>query len=233
MSSLRDAWENEAGRWAAWTRTPGHDAWFWNFNWPLFTTLLPAPGRATLDLGCGEGRCGRWLAEHGHRVTGVDGSPTLAGLAREAGGYADVLVADAAALPFADASFDLVCAFMSLQDVDDLDAVLAATCRVLEPGGRLAAAVVHPLSSAFFGDPERDYFTARRYADTITRDGLEMTFHGMHHTLERYVAAFRAAGLALEDVREPRPSAGAVRERPQLAEAARRPTFLHVLARRS
>lgn len=65
MSNLRDAWESEALRWAAWARTPGHDHFFWRFNWPAFTALLPAPGRATLDLGCGEGRGGRWLAEHG------------------------------------------------------------------------------------------------------------------------------------------------------------------------
>lgn len=233
MSSLRDAWEAEAEQWAAWARTPGHDDFFWRFNWPAFTGLLPAPGRRTLDLGCGEGRGGRWLAEHGHRVTGADASPTLAGLAREGGGYEEVHLGDAAALPFAGASFDLVVAFMSLHDVDDLDGVLAEVHRVLEPGGRLCAAVVHPYSSAHLGGAgETAYFAEHRYEDRLERNGLEMTFHSMHRSLEAYAAALRRAGLLVEDLREPAPSAEHVRDRPDLAKSTRRPTFLHLLARR-
>lgn len=232
MTDLRTAWEDEAKRWAAWARTPDHDAWFWRFNWPAFTALLPAAGHHTLDLGCGEGRGGRWLSEHGHRVTGVDGSPTLAALAREGGGYADVVVADAASLPLSGASFDLVCAFMSLHDVDDLDAALVEIVRVLEPGGRLCAAVMHPITSAEWAGDDAGYFPERRYVETLRRAGLEMTFHGMHRTLERYAGALRAAGLALEDVREPEPAADLVRERPEIAAAARRPQFLHLVAAR-
>jgi SAM-dependent methyltransferase len=232
VSDLRSAWEDEAERWAAWARTPDHDAWFWRFNWPAFGELLPPAGRATLDLGCGEGRGGRWLAEHGHEVTGVDGSPTLAQLARDADGYTEVIVADAAALPLPDASFDLVCAFMSLQDVDDLDGALAEAHRVLEPGGRLCAAVMHPLVSELWSGGEAGYFEERRYAWTMCRGGLEMTFHGMHRTLERYAGALRSAGLVVEDLREPRPAPDLVRDRPEIADAARRPQFLHLLARR-
>ncbi|MEA2123907.1 MAG: hypothetical protein QOI80_689, partial [Solirubrobacteraceae bacterium] len=75
--SLSEEWEARAGDWVAWTRTPGHDQYFHRFNWPAFLDLLPAPGRATLDLGCGEGRAGRSLRELGHRVTGIDAAPTL------------------------------------------------------------------------------------------------------------------------------------------------------------
>jgi SAM-dependent methyltransferase len=232
VSDLRTAWEHEAERWAAWARTPGHDAWFWRLNWPAFTTLLPPPGRRTLDLGCGEGRGGRWLAEHGHHVTGVDGSPTLAGHAREAGGFAEVLVADAAALPLPDASFDLVCAFMSLHDLDDLDGALAEVHRVLEPGGRLCAAVMHPMTSQEWAAADAGYFPERRYTETMRHGGLEMTFHGMHRTLERYAGALRGAGMLVEDVREPRPAAELVADRPDLADAARRPQFLQFLALR-
>jgi len=198
---LRAAWEAEAERWLAWTRTPGHDHWFSNWNWPAFVDLLPPPGGRTLDLGCGEGRCGRWLAEHGHAVTGVDGSPTLADHARAAGGYDEVLCADVAALPFPDASFDLVCAFMSLHDVDDLDGAVAELRRVLEPGGRLAAALYHPQSSAGYG--EGGYDTPHRWEMTIERGGLEMTFHSMHRPLSDYLEALAGAGLVLEELREP------------------------------
>lgn len=232
--SLRDAWEEHAEAWLAWARTPGHDHFFWRFNWPAFVELLPAPGRATLDLGCGEGRCGRWLAEHGHRVTGIDGSPTMARLAAEAGGYERVVEADAASLPFAGAAFDLVSAFMSLHDLDDLEGALREIHRVLEPGGRLAAAVPHPYSSAHLGsDRARAYFAEHRFADTFAIDGLEMTFHGIHRPLEAYVRALGRAGLLVEDLREPMPDAAHVRDRPELARSTERPTFLHLLARRA
>jgi ubiquinone/menaquinone biosynthesis C-methylase UbiE len=60
----------------------------------------------------------------------------------------ETYLADAAALPFAHASFDLVIAFMSLQDVENLEGAVAEASRVLQPGGGVCLAVVHPLNSA-------------------------------------------------------------------------------------
>jgi 2-polyprenyl-3-methyl-5-hydroxy-6-metoxy-1,4-benzoquinol methylase len=69
--SARDIWLAEAEGWAAWARQ-GDD------GFAEFRALLPAPGRATLDLGCGEGRVARDLKARGHRrVTGVDAAPTM------------------------------------------------------------------------------------------------------------------------------------------------------------
>ena len=86
MGSLRDAWEAEAGNWAAFARAPGHDHYFWRFNLPRFLDLLPPPGQLTVDLGSGEGRVPRLLEARGYRVIGLDASPTLVRLAREEGG---------------------------------------------------------------------------------------------------------------------------------------------------
>src|SRR5581483_7081193 len=90
----------------------------------------------------------RDLKRLGHEVVGVDLSPTMVAAAREADPSIEVHEADAAALPFAVAAFDLVLAFMSLQDVEDLDGALREAARVLEPGGRLCLAILHPLASA-------------------------------------------------------------------------------------
>jgi len=87
FGSLSDAWERHAARWERWTRVVGHDVYYEQLNWPAFHALVPPAGRRTLDVGCGEGRLGRALAAEGHRLAGIDSSPTLAGLAREAGGY--------------------------------------------------------------------------------------------------------------------------------------------------
>src|SRR5436309_15380576 len=116
-ADLRAAWERNASAFVAWTRKPHHGS-YWRYHRDQFLGLLPAPGRRTLDLGCGEGRLSRDLKALGHVLVGVDGSPTMLAAASEADPEIETHLADAAALPFADASFDLVVAFMSLQDID-------------------------------------------------------------------------------------------------------------------
>ena len=65
------SFEWQAGDWLAWARTPGHDS-YWYFRDAFFEEILPAPGRLTLEVGCGEGRVARDLAAHGHRVVALD-----------------------------------------------------------------------------------------------------------------------------------------------------------------
>lgn len=204
--SLREAWEAEARNWVAWARRPGHDS-YWRFHRDRFLPLLPAPDGQVVDVGCGEGRLPRDLKSRGYDVIGVDGSATLIEHARAADPDGDYRVADAAALPIADASVRLVTAFMSLHDIDDMPAAVREIARVLEPGGRLCAAVVHPINSAGrFAERVPDapfiirdsYFATRRYADVVERDGLPMTFTSNHRPLEAYFAALEAAGLFVE-----------------------------------
>jgi SAM-dependent methyltransferase len=231
--SLAEEWQAQATAWEQWTRTPGHDHHFHRYNGPSFLELLPPAGRATLDLGCGEGRAGIVLHELGHRLTGVDSAPSLPRLATHTGTYEKVVVADAAALPFPDHSFDLVMAFMSLQDMDDAPAALHQTARVLMPGGRLATAIVHPFASAHLGrEPEaqRSYFDVQRTLDHVERDGIAFTFHQVHRPLHAWFALFFDAGFVIEDVREPRPSIEDVDTDPALAKTRAKPAFLHVLA---
>ncbi len=149
--TLRDVWDAQADEWAAFARTPRHDVVHETLNLPSFLALLPPPGRKTLDLGCGEGRVGAELARLGHRVVGVDSSPRMVELAAE---RHEAVVADATALPFPDGAFDLVVAYMSLMNFDDLDGAVREAARVLEPGGRLCASVLHPTFAAGTRDAE-------------------------------------------------------------------------------
>lgn len=179
---------------------------------------MPAPSGRALDLGCGEGRLARDLEAIGHDVVGVDLSAAMVAAAREAALEMELHVADAAALPFADASFGLVVAFMSLQDVDDLRGAMSEAARVLAPGGTLCLAVVHPLSSAGrFLEREADapfvieasYLDERTTDLTVERDGLAMRFVSRHAPLETYVEQLAAQGLLVERLREPKvPEAG-------------------------
>ena len=106
---LREFWDGQAEAWGRFARTPGHDVYHEAFNFPAFLSLIPPPGRRTLDLGCGEGRVGAELTRRGHTVIGVDASPAMVAMARE---RHEAFVADAGALPFEDGSFDLVVADM-------------------------------------------------------------------------------------------------------------------------
>ena len=219
--SLSDAWERHASRWQRWTRVQGHDVYFEHFNWPAFHALVPKAGRRTLDVGCGEGRGGRRLAADGHHLSGIDSSPTLLELAREAGGYEELVCGDAAKLPWDAHSFDLAVAFMCLQDIEDMPGAIDEIARVLDPGGRLCLAIVHPLNRA----PERleNYFDEQRFADELERDGLRMTFEGIDRPFEAYTRALTRAGFLVEELREPRPSAADVAAAPELAKPAGRP----------
>src|SRR5438094_8336412 len=134
------SWEPEAENWLLWARTPGHDA-YWHYRDSFFSAIVPPAGRLTLEVRSGEGRVARDLAERGHRVVGIDTSPTLVRHAAEADDRGRYLVAAAEALPFAAASFDLVVAYNALMDVDDLEASVREAARVLEPGGRLSVSV--------------------------------------------------------------------------------------------
>src|SRR4029450_7186368 len=83
-----------------------------------------------------------------HGVVAPDASPTLAASAAAADPAGRYLVADAAALPFGDGCFDLVVAYNSLMDVDDMPAAVAEAARVLQPGRPLCVCVTHPIADA-------------------------------------------------------------------------------------
>jgi SAM-dependent methyltransferase len=237
---LRDSWEAHAQDWIAWARAPGHDS-YWRFHRDQFLGLLPPPGKCTIDIGCGEGRFTRHLKELGHRIVGVDASPTLVAAARDRDPVMDIRLCDAAALPFPDASADLAVAFMSLHDIDAMPAVVKEIGRIVGPGGRFCLAIVHPINSAGRFESERadapfvikgDYLQPSRYADTVERSGLSMTFHSQHRSLEAYSLALEATGFMIEAIREPRVPDHAVS-----SERGRRwqrlPLFLHLRARRA
>jgi SAM-dependent methyltransferase len=199
-----------------WAREPGHDA-YWHYRDAFLDGVVPAPRRSALDVGCGEGRVSRDLRARGHDVIGVDSSAALvrhAAAADPAGAY---LVADAAALPFPDASFDLVVAYNALMDVDDLDASVAEAARVLAADGRLCVCVTHPINdSGRFAGPEPGdpfviagtYYGRRPFRVSVESGGLEMSFDGWSIQLELYSRALEAAGLAIEALREPLPAGG-------------------------
>lgn len=100
------------------------------------------PGERVLDLATGTGITAIAARERGAVVTGVDLTPELLAVARskanEAGfGDIDFREGDAEALPFADASFDVVLSTCGHMFAPDQQKVASELARVTRPGGRI------------------------------------------------------------------------------------------------
>jgi len=111
------------------------------FNtWPLVQSLLPASAR---QLEVAPGLRPR-LPILGTQFVDIS-APALAKLR---GRGARVILSQVTSLPFADAAFDLVCAFDIVEHVDDDDAALAELARVTRPRGTLILST--PLYGAYW-----------------------------------------------------------------------------------
>lgn len=117
-------------------------------------TPLP-PGRA-LDLACGRGRWAHWLAERGWEVMAVDRDDEALAEVRTPTLKMDLERGDA--LPFADATFDLVLIIRFLHRP-----LFEEAERVLKPGGIL---ITHPKTTGRFGIDPREL--AARFANWET-----------------------------------------------------------------
>lgn len=102
-----------------------------------------APGKPprVLDLCCGSGDLCFLAEERGAgQVVGADFTLPMLAVARrrraESAHHSGFVQADALALPFADAIFDVVTISYGLRNIADLDAALREMRRLLAPGGR-------------------------------------------------------------------------------------------------
>jgi SAM-dependent methyltransferase len=108
---------------------------------PAFEAGLDAlgvgPSTRLLDAGCGAGLVLRLAADRGADVAGLDASAGLLAHARRRVPGAPIVQGELEALPYDDASFDVVTGFNSFQYAARPDVALAEATRVLRPGGRV------------------------------------------------------------------------------------------------
>jgi SAM-dependent methyltransferase len=102
----------------------------------------PAPGDTMLDIACGGGLVVCALAPHVKQATGFDMTPAMLDQAKKLAaekGLTNVTwrQGDATALPYADASFDIVTSRFSFHHFREPMAVLSEMVRVCAPGGRI------------------------------------------------------------------------------------------------
>jgi ubiquinone/menaquinone biosynthesis C-methylase UbiE len=158
--------------------------------WGLLDGLTPGDA---LDAACGTGRHARHLADLGHRVVGVDGSPEMLERARSAVPEAEYHEGDLLALPLPNASVDLAVCALALEHVADLGAAVGELARVVRPGGSIVLSDLHPTAIALGG--------AAFFQDASGGAGV---VRGNSHLHGDYLDAFAAAGLAVRQCLEPR-----------------------------
>lgn len=98
------------------------------------------PGRAVLDLCCGQGALTAMLCETGAEVTGLDFSDEMLTRAKQNAPDAALHQGDAAALPFGPDSFDVVLCNFGMMHLPDQPTALMEIRRVLRPGGMFVMA---------------------------------------------------------------------------------------------
>lgn len=136
---------------------------------------------------------------------------------------------------------DLAVAFMSLQDIANLQSAVAEVARVLVEGGRFCIAIAHPIRSAGHFDSKQpdsgfslsSYFESRPWPWRSQHTGLHLELPGVHRPLEVYTTALEHEGFVIEAIREPRPSPEQASVHPETERWLRIPCFLHIRAVRS
>lgn len=105
----------------------------------LHQRLGVGSGDRLLDVACGAGLAVELAAARGATCAGIDASPRLLAVARDRNPSADLRVGDMHALPWDDASFDVVTSFRGIWGTTP--EVLTEVHRVVAPGGRLGLTV--------------------------------------------------------------------------------------------
>ncbi len=151
-----------------------------------------AQGKRVLDAGCGAGYGSAELAKKAHWVAGVDVAAEAVAFARTHYALPNLEFAQASceALPYPDASFDLVVSFELIEHMVKYREFLREARRVLAPGGQFIVST-----------PNRLYYTESRGADGANpfhfhefeieelRSELAQVFPSVAMFVENHVAA--------------------------------------------
>lgn len=193
-------------RWASpWADSP-YQA---HYVWPAVRPLLPdLEGRAVLDAGCGVGHYAERFLEAGADVVGLDVSADALAAARErCGDRAAFLRADLAdPLGLEAGSVDLVFCNLVLDHLAAWRPPLREFNRVLEPGGVLVFATVHPLRRYLnHREALSSYHETEGYV--VEWGNTDAEIRSYYRPVGDVVGSLADAGFAITDFREARPEA--------------------------
>ena len=115
---MQSDWDASAEAWIESLKTGGDFSRVAVLDRPMLAAVHASGARRVLDVGCGEGRFCRMMAEIVPQVVGLDPTVRLLSEARKLGGaqYAQGRAED---MPFEDGDFDLVVSYLSLIDIPE------------------------------------------------------------------------------------------------------------------
>lgn len=148
--------------------------------------------KRVLDIGCGLGYGSVELARLAARVVAIDVAPDIV-IAAAAGYPAPnlrYLAASATALPFPDASFDLITAFEVIEHLSEWPALLEQARRLLAPGGQF---VVSTPNREYYAETRRlsgpNPYHIHEFDYSEFRDALTAVFPSVTLFLQNHAAA--------------------------------------------
>jgi SAM-dependent methyltransferase len=150
-------------------------------------------GSSLLDLGCGDGAFCAFAAARGAVAHGIDVEPDAVACALEAVPGADFRLGLMENLPWADASFDIVTAFDSLQYALDPEMALIEASRVLHTDGRIAICK--------WGPPAGNEFFA--FLTSIGAGGVRGDLEAVSDPVQDAIRSTRLAVLATGELPAP------------------------------
>jgi demethylmenaquinone methyltransferase/2-methoxy-6-polyprenyl-1,4-benzoquinol methylase len=155
-----------------------------------------------LDLACGTGDIAFALDARGARTVGLDITPRMIDLARakhlpgRAGSGPGFLVGDMMALPFADATFDVVTTGYGIRNVPTIAPALAEIRRVLRPGGLLLSLDFNRPSNAIVRALYIGYLSVVGSTLGVVLHGDPDTYRYIPESIRRYPGADAVCELA-------------------------------------
>ncbi len=194
--------------------------------WPEMTRATgDVRGLQVIDLGCGSGVSSRSLARAGAQVVGVDVSPTMIEHARRWEAELNLgityITAHAGGIEELESeTFDLAVANMVLMDIADAEGLIGEAERLLKPGGRFVASLIHPCFNITGGsswlteeieDGQIQTKISRsvwRYRELFSGTGVVFPSHqspvtNYHRPLSWYAQTLVEAGLLIDYIGEP------------------------------
>lgn len=162
-------------------------------------------GKVVMDAGCGDGHeAPTFLNRGASEVLAFDSSPAMLEKAQQNVSGKPIVIKEGKfeAIPFPDASTDIVVGLFSLHYVADLDQAYTEMVRVIKPGGRMIFVCTHP------EDMTRHKANSLKGQEIVTlkiRKGT-VTVYQPSHTLAEYFSPYFLSHFTLENLDEFFPS---------------------------
>ena len=226
---MQSDWDASAEAWIECLKTGGDFSRIAVLDRPMSAAVRATAVHSVLDVGCGEGRFCRMMAEFVPQVVGLDPTKRLLEEARalgrgkvraEIGAEIGVKYVEgrAEALPFVATKFDLVVSYLSLIDIADSRAASDESVRALRPGEHLLIGNLNSWTTAA-EIKVRGIMLSQQVHSTMTianyltehcgwAEWRVVRIKNWHRPLSQYIQEALQAGLRLVDFQEPVADAG-------------------------